>query len=211
MDNILAVHYEKLGKRVVDALNTHRFQAQYVSNKEEALAAALGMIDEGATIGMGGSVTLAEIGIKAALTERGNEIFDHQGLPAAAARIVRCKEITADVFLASSNAVTLNGELVNVDGAGNRVAALTFGPKKIIVIMGANKIVKDEAEGRLRIGMLAAPMNVDRLKKDTPCAKIGYCVDCNSPARICAVTSVMHRAPMGSDFHIIIVGESLGY
>lgn len=211
MNELLKHHYELLGRKVEDALNNKRFRANFVETKEEALALALSLIPEKATIGMGGSATLAEIGIKEALELRGNEVFNHQGLAPEEAKIMRLKELCADVFLSGTNAVTLSGELINVDGVGNRVAAMCFGPARVIVIVGANKIVKDEEEGRRRIKMLAAPLNVDRLQVGTPCLKTGVCMDCNSPQRICAVTTIMHTAPMRSDFHIIIVGESLGF
>ena len=154
---------------------------------------------------------MEELSIGKLLQELGNTIFNHQGLPPAEAYNVRRKQLTSDVFIASSNAVTLDGEIVNMDGSGNRVAALSFGPKRVIVIMGANKIVKDEVEARRRIAMTAAPMNADRLNRKTPCVITGVCANCNSPERICSITSIMHKAPSTSDFHVIIVGEALGY
>ena len=211
MTDLLKNHYEKQGKKVVDALNLKRFHAQYVSTKEEAVSAILSLINKKDTIGMGGSVTLEELKIKEELEKRGNMIFNHQGLAPEKAKMVRRQELTADVFIASSNAVTLEGEILNVDGVGNRVASLMFGPERQIVVMGCNKIVKDLEAARQRVGMVAAPMNADRLNKNTPCAKTGYCVDCKSPERICAMTAIWHTAPMGSDFYVIMVGESLGF
>ncbi len=211
MNNIVKHHYELIGKKVIEALNKNGFKAEYVDTKEEAVETILELINSQDTVGMGGSATLDELCIMEALRKLGNTIFNHQGLPPAEAYAVRRQELTADVFLASSNAVTMDGEIINVDGTGNRVAALAFGPKKVVVVMGANKIVKDEADGRRRICMTAAPMNADRLKRKTPCVVTGMCADCSSPERICSLTTIMHRAPSVSDFHVIIVGEDLGY
>ena len=211
MNSMLKHHYELTGKKVVEALNKNRFKAEYADTKAEAVEAILKLINPQDTVGMGGSITLDELSIGKLLQELGNTIFNHQGLPPAEACNVRRKQLTSDVFLASSNAVTLDGEIVNMDGSGNRVAALSFGPKRVIVIMGANKIVKDEADARRRIAMIAAPMNADRLNRKTPCVITGVCANCNSPERICSITSIMHKAPSTSDFHVIIVGEALGY
>jgi len=211
MNSMLKHHYELTGKKVVEALNKNRFKAEYADTKAEAVEAILKLINPQDTVGMGGSITLDELSIGKLLQELGNTIFNHQGLPPAEAYSVRRKQLTSDVFIASSNAVTLDGEIVNMDGSGNRVAALSFGPKRVIVIMGANKIVKDELDARRRIAMTAAPMNADRLNRKTPCVITGVCANCNSPERICSITSIIHKAPSTSDFHVIIVGESLGY
>lgn len=211
MENVYKDRMDKVGKRAVTALNANGFHAQYLNNKEEALAAALALITPEATVGMGGSMTVAAVGLKKALEAKGNIIYDHQGVPGEAGWELRRKELTCDVFLTSSNAVTLEGELINVDGFGNRVAAMTFGPKRIVMLVGANKIVKDEAAGRERIRMLAAPLNMARLNRKTPCAVTGTCANCSSPDRACNATVVLHKAPSGADFHIIVIGESLGY
>lgn len=203
--------YAKLGEKVVAALNGKRFQAQYVATREEALAAVMALIPPEASVGMGGSETLKEIGVMEALAKQGNMVFNHQGLSPEEAKKVRKQEMTADVFLAGTNALTLDGQLINTDGVGNRVAALTFGPDRVIVVVGANKIVRDEAEGRERIKMIAAPVNAIRLHTATPCAQTGYCMECNAPGKICNITVVTHAAPRGSDFHVIVVGETLGF
>ncbi|HIU64005.1 MAG TPA: lactate utilization protein [Candidatus Avacidaminococcus intestinavium] len=211
MSSILERHYELIGRKAVDALRKNRFKAEFVKSSDEAIAAAMSLITKEDSIGLGGSMTVEGLGLEKLLSAQGNLLYNHQGLPPEEAYLVRRKQLTADVFLCSSNAVTLTGELINVDGAGNRVAAMTFGPKRVVVIVGANKIVKDEEDGRRRIKMTAAPMNTDRLKRKTPCVSIGYCVECDSPERICSLTSILHKAPMGSDFHVIVVGEALGY
>lgn len=211
MEKLQQDHFEKIGRLAVKALAANGFQAQFVATKEAALQATLALIDAKATVGFGGSMTTKAIGVQAALEKRGNTVYNHQGLPKEEALQVRRQELTADVLLSSSNAITLQGELINVDGSGNRVAAMIFGPQRVIVIAGANKIVKDEAAGRQRIQMVAAPMNTARLHCQTPCATTGVCVDCHIPARICNVTTIIHRPPSAVDFHVIIVGEELGY
>lgn len=119
--------------------------------------------------------------------------------------------MASDLFLSSANAVTLNGELVNIDGIGNRVNSTTFGPGKVILVAGYNKIVEDVQEGIKRIKNVAAPLNARRLNIDVPCAKVGKCVDCNSPNRICRVLVILERKPSLTDIFVILVGEELGY
>ncbi|MDD3396874.1 MAG: lactate utilization protein [Acidaminococcaceae bacterium] len=209
--DLLHDHYAKQGEKLVETLNKRMFQAQYVSTKEEALAAVLALVGDKDTVGMGGSRTLEEIKVKEALLASGHMVYNHQGLSAAEAHEVRRQEMLADVFLASSNAITLDGQLINVDGTGNRVAAMIFGPKRVILVIGANKIVRDEAAGRERIKMLAAPMNTARLGRKTPCALTGTCMNCGAATSICRATSIIHYPLSGSDFHIILVGETLGF
>ena len=124
MSEIGKKHFAALGQQVVQALNAKRFMAQFAATKEEAFQAVLALIKDTDTVGMGGSTTMEELLLKEELEKRGNVVYNHQGLPSEEARIVRCKELTADVFLASTNAVTLAGELINVDGSGSRVAAM---------------------------------------------------------------------------------------
>lgn len=204
-------YYELIGKKTVDALNNHNFKAYYASDISAVIAKLMALIPDGASVGLGGSVTLSEIRIKRLLIERGLEIYTHTKLSPEKALIARRKQLTADVFVASANAVTLKGEIVNTDATGNRVASMTFGPKRVVLIVGANKIVRDETEARARIKLFSAPVNAAALKKKTPCAVSGICVDCNSLERICCVTAVLHRAPVGSDFHVIVAGQNLGF
>ncbi len=211
MDTVLKEQYSKLGPKAVDALNKNGFQAQYVDNKEEAVAAALKLIEAGATIGMGGSMTVKALGLKEVLEKAGHVIYDHQGKPGEEGVKLRHQELGSDVFLTSSNAVTMEGELVNVDGTGNRLAAMIYGPKRIVMLVGANKIVRDEAAGRERIRMVAAPLNTLRLKRPTPCTVTGMCMNCKGTTRICNATLVLHRPLSEADFHVIIIGEALGY
>jgi hypothetical protein len=147
------------------------------------------------------------------LEAQGHTIFDHwkPGLAKEKVLEIRRAQATSDLFLASVNAITLNGELINIDGFGNRVNATIFGPGKVILVAGYNKLVEDVQEGIKRIKDVAAPINAKRLNIDVPCAKVGKCVDCNSPNRICRVVVIHERRPSMTDMLIILVGEELGF
>jgi hypothetical protein len=162
---------------------------------------------------VGGSLTIRGLGILEKLEAEGYTIYDHwkPGLSKENILEIRKSQMTSTLFLSSSNAVTLNGELVNIDGIGNRVNSINFGPGKVVLIVGYNKIVEDVQEAIKRIKNVAAPLNAKRLNMDVPCAKVGKCVDCNSPNRICRVIVIHERKPSLTDLHIILVGEELGY
>lgn len=209
-----ALHQKRLqqmGQRVIEVLNKKGFKAQYAPTKDEALEAALALFTPEASVGLGGSVTVMQLGLKDKMLSRGNKVYDHQGVKGEEKRKVCLAEIGADVFMCSANALTLEGEIVNVDGAGNRLAALCYGPRKIIMLVGANKIVRNEAAARERIKMVAAPLNTARLQCKTPCTSTGMCMECSAPGRICNGTLILTRPMMGAEFHIIVIGESLGF
>ncbi|MCL6477160.1 MAG: lactate utilization protein [Peptococcaceae bacterium] len=206
--------YEERAKKVVAALNKNLFEALYAPGREQAVEEILKRIPAGATVGAGGSVTLREINILEILKKRGHTVYDHwqQGLDPAEVDEIRRRQLTSDVFLSSSNAVTSEGHLVNIDGAGNRVASMVFGPKKVIVVVGINKIVRDREAAIVRIKNEAAPKNFYRMNLPTPCAKTTFCTDCSPPARFCRVTAVTEVKPGGiPEFVVIIVGENLGF
>ncbi|MDD4601955.1 hypothetical protein SDC9_09161 [bioreactor metagenome] len=213
MSQFIAWHNETLGNKVVKALEKNNFTAAYFPKRDDAVKHILDMIPNTAAVGVGGSWTVQELGLVSELESRGNTVFDHNkpGLSRDEVLALRHKQLSSDVFLTSTNAITLDGKLVNVDGAGNRVAAMIFGPKKTIVIVGANKIVKDTAEGEERIKLYAAPINNKRLGNNNPCTVTGECMDCQAPSRICNVTTIMHKKPFVSDIHIVIIGEKLGF
>ena len=193
MEDFVAWGYEQRLSRTADALRAKGFEVHILPDRERAKQRLLEMIDPGESIGAGGSVTLKQVGIVEALADRGNPLFDHwkEGLSPDERLELRRKQLNADVFLASTNALTERGELINIDGVGNRVAALTFGPRRVIVVAGTNKLVKDVDEGMERIRGFAAPVNARRLGRDLPCARLGYCVDCQLPERICRVVSIV--------------------
>jgi hypothetical protein len=206
-------HNETLGMSACAALRKNGFEAQYVATGAEALELIAGFVNPGMKVGLGGSMSLKAIGAPEKVRTLGAEILDHNapGLDEERKLELRRAQLTCDLFLSSSNAVTLEGDIVNVDGGGNRVAALTFGPKKTVVVVGTNKIVRDLDEAFDRIETTASPMNNKRLDRPNPCVKAGTCQDCQGETRICRVYQVLHRRPLYSDFTVIVVGEQLGY
>jgi hypothetical protein len=200
-------------EKAAQALRKHGFNVTIVNTNEEAKSVVLEMIPTSARVGIPGTMTIRELGLLGALESRGNPVIEHwvPGLTNEQDVAVRVQELTADVLLTSSNAVTLDGCLVNTDGCGNRVAAMIFGPRRVIVVAGANKIVKDVPAAVSRIKNVVAPMNAHRLSSKVPCATSGICVDCDAPARICNVTTILERRPSRTQFDIILVAEHLGF
>ena len=213
MEALTKWHNDALGKRAAAALGKNRFAAVYFSDRESAVAHVLSLVAEGSSVGIGGSKTEKTLGISDKLKAKGCTIFDHNGPGVSKEEkpAIRHKQLASDVFVSSSNAVTLTGELVNVDATGNRVAAMIFGPKRVIVIVGTNKIVRNLEDADKRIRMTAAPLNNKRLERGNPCLQTGECVDCHSATRICNVTTIMRRPPSETDVHVVIIGEELGY
>lgn len=223
--------YEKLASKAVENFNKRGINAQYAATKEEALSMVMGMIPGGATVGTADSVTLLQVGVISALRKRGqNEIFnplirDEEGNLVVGEverdELMR-KALLTDVFVIGTNAVTLDGKLVNTDAYGNRVAAMLFGPRKVVIVVGANKIVKDVDDAIKRIREVCAPQNVIRHGTkhhsvgllELPCAKTGLCTDCNHPRRLCRYTTIIEgvysRATATGRINVILVGERLG-
>ncbi len=213
MNSVERWHAEALCKTACDALMKNGFNAQYVATGAEALSYIESVAKAGGSVGIGGSTTIRELGTIERLEAMGAKVLDHSraGISPEEKMDVMRAQLTSDLFLSSSNAITLKGELFNIDGVGNRVAALTFGPKKTVVVAGYNKIVRDLDEARARCESLASPMNCKRLDVPTPCVKTGICMDCSAERRICRIYSVLGRKPSRSDFTVILVGERLGY
>ena len=204
---------EALGKRAVEALKKNGFQAEYFGDPQGAVAYVAGLVPHGASVGIGGSRTERELGLTEHFTRKGCTILDHglDGMAPEERNAIRYKQLTADVFISSSNAITLKGELVNRDAFGNRVAAMMFGPKKVVVIAGANKIVSNLEEAEERIKKYAAPMNNKRYETPNPCVQLGECVDCNNPTRICKITTIISRRPPLTEMHVVIIGGTFGF
>ncbi|MBC7091886.1 MAG: lactate utilization protein [Nitrososphaeria archaeon] len=198
----------ELALKAVESLKRNGFSAYYFKGRSEAVEKILGLVPEKAVVGVGGSITVRELGLPEILSKRGHEVILHNSPDTFENRR---KTLVADVFLSSVNAVTLDGKLVCLDGVGNRVAALAFGPKKTIVVAGVNKLVRGLDEALWRVKNVAAPMNVKRLNRKAPCALNGLCVDCDSSERLCRAILILEKAPARSDFHVILVGESLGF
>ena len=216
LDNVLKTAKikagEVIGRTLVSELLIKKYSACYVNTKEEALTEVLKIIPENVSVGIPGSVTIREIGAMEALKERGCTIYQHWDptLTAEQRTEILQKENLSDYFLTSANAVTTDGIIVNIDGNGNRVSGMAWGKNELIFVIGINKIAVslDAAISRARS---ATPPNVLRLNGDTPCIKTGYCVNCDSPNRVCRVMLVLERPAFGRKTHVIIVGEELGY
>jgi len=200
--------------KVIESLKKNEMEAVYFPTVVEAKEEVLRRIPSGANVGIGGSVTLREMGILEALEKRGHEVYDHwkEGLSKERRQEVGKKQQRADFFLTSTNALTLDGKLINVDATGNRVTSMIFGPERVLVIAGGNKIVKNLNEGLARLKKVAAPRNCQRRKDPTPCAQDLVCHNCDTPARLCRVTTIIERRPWGiKEFAVLLVGEELGY
>lgn len=213
MDPLKEWWIEEKAKKAIEKLEAHDFKALYVKSKTDAAEEIWKYITPGTKVGVGGSVTIRELGILERLEAHGNVLYNHwkPGLSKEEVLEARKAQMTSDIFLSSTNAVTLNGELVNIDGIGNRVNASVFGPGKVILVAGYNKIVEDVPEAINRIKNVAAPINARRLNIDVPCARVGKCVDCNSPNRICRAVVIHERRPSLTDMLVILVGEELGF
>jgi L-lactate utilization protein LutB len=200
-------------KRAEKNLIKNGFKVKIFDSEEEAKDYLLKTISKGEEIGVGGSKTLRGINIVQALKERGNRVYDHweAGLSPEEILEIRRKQLLCDVFLTSSNAVTEKGEIVNREGVGNRINAMTFGPKRVFIVVGKNKIVKDIDSAIDRIKKISAPMRNKSLNTKNPCVKKGECMDCNLPTRICRVTHIIHRCPSNSDITVVIIKKDLGY
>jgi len=205
--------WEKQGEKCVEALKDHGFDAHFVQTVQEARDLILSMVSGYETFGFGGSHTTRSLGLTEILKAKGKTLFDHWegNLFGEENRKIRLAQGRSDCFICSANAISATGEIVNVDAVGNRVAAMTFGPKKVIIVAGMNKVRPDLGSALERIKEVAGPMRAKSLNLDTPCAKTGVCSDCNAPKRICEVTTILHRKPWMTDISVILVNESLGY
>jgi hypothetical protein len=206
-------------QELIKRLGENNISAFYVKNSREAFEKVMSMIPEGSLVGFGDSLTLKQIGVLEAL-EKGNYTFLNPWKPGITVEEnIRLKKraLTSDVFLTGTNALTLDGKIVNVDGHGNRVAAMLFGPGKVIIVAGVNKIVDNLEEALKKIREKTAPLNVKRhpeFEPMPPCGITGVCSDCSSPWRICNKTVIIEREYNNSKYKpiitVIIVGEELG-
>ena len=204
---------------LIERLAGNNIPAFYVENRNEALAKVMSMIPQGSVVGLGDSVTLKQIGVIDAL-ENGDYVFLNPWKPGISFEKnieLKRRALTSDVFVTGTNALTLDGKIVNVDALGNRVAAMLFGPKKVIIVVGINKIVENVEEALDRIRDTAAPLNVKRHPEFDPapqCGETGVCDDCSSPWRICNKTVIIERQYDNDKYRpvitVIIVGKELG-
>lgn len=202
---------EKAAKTVIKNLKARHFDAYYCATKEEAKDLVLSLIPQSDTVGWGGSMTIDALGIKDALRERGQTLFDRDNAAPEERMELFKKSLTANTFLTGTNAITENGELINVDGTGNRVAAIAFGPDSVIVVTGMNKLTKTVMDGAARARNYAAPVNAMRFGNPTPCVETGCCADCISEKSICNVIVRTRMSKPAGRIKVVLVGESLGF
>ncbi len=205
-------YYAKRGAVLVNHLKSRHFDAYYCDNKEEALQKALSLIPEGDTVGWGGSMTCQEMGLMDAVRGGNFRPIDRDACktPEEREEAMR-KALVADTFLTSANAISMDGQMVNIDGNGNRVAAIVYGPRQVIVVAGMNK-VEDTLEAAInRARTVAAPMNQQRFGLPNPCGATGKCGDCKSETCICNhILVTRHCRPVGK-IKFVLVGEDLGF
>lgn len=205
-------YYENAAGTIIQNLEKRQMKGYYCPDSESAVKKILELLPDGASIGWGGSMTLSETGIMDAICNGDYVIYNRdQAKTKEEQRQVYCQICGCDYYFMSTNAITLNGELINVDGRGNRVAFLCYGPEHVIVVTGMNKVVSDVDEGIKRTRNIAAPPNTVRLNRNTPCAVTGRCADCLSPDSICSQTVITRRSGVPGRITVILVGEELGY
>ncbi len=213
MDNNTLWYMEKRIDRTIKNLNRRNMDGFFVKDKNELITLLKKLIDDNSTVGVGDSMTLFETEVIDFL-RKGNYVFldkYRDGITSEEKRGIYLKNFSANTFMCSTNALTEDGELYNIDGNGSRVAPMLYGPKQVILVSGINKIVKDLEEAEKRVRNYAAPIDAKRLNKDTPCTTLGYCVDCKSPNRICNDFTIIRGQFIKNRIKVIIVGEQLGY
>jgi L-lactate utilization protein LutC len=205
---------ERVAQHLIKTLTKRRMEATFAQTAEQAKREVIDMIPEGASVYRCGSTSLAQMGLWEGLQQRPEvEVIDpfRPELKPDGAMAMRIKGMTADFLITSSNAITLDGKIVNLDATGNRVAAICFGPKKVILVVGMNKVVPDLDAALKRVKHYVAPVNAMRLKLKTPCVETGHCNDCDSPDRICNMWSIIEGHRLNNRIHVKLVGEDLGY
>lgn len=199
-------------QKTIEALEANNIECILVENKGAALEKALELIPEGSEVGLGGSITVEEIGLLEKLRTGNYTLYDQyeEGIDMVENIARRKKGMMAQFFVTGTNAITADGQLVNVDGMGNRVAAQIFGPDKVILVVGTNKIVEDVHAAFKRLEEIA-PVNAKRVGIQTPCYDTGECIDCDSPMRICNMYSIIRRMMFPGRVTMILVDEKLGF
>jgi hypothetical protein len=214
MDEHQVVWNEKVADKVIKNLEKRRMAASYAATSAEAKDEVLEMIPQGASVFRCGSMTAGNMGLWEAIAELPGvnlidpyrpELSREEGLE------LRRQGMIADVMVAGTNAITLDGRLVNLDGMGNRVAAMAFGPKKVILVVGMNKVAPDLDTAIARVKHYAAPVNNIRYSLKNPCVETGLCSDCRTPQRICNIWSTIEGQMIEGRIHVKLVGEYLGY
>lgn len=207
------IFYEKRGAQLVKNLQSRHFDAYYCATKEEALAKALELIPEGSTVGWGGTMTASAMGLQDAIRSGNYKALDRDACATMEEREKVQRDIFfADAFITGANGLSLDGQMVNIDGTGNRVAPIIYGPQSVIVVAGMNKVEDTLADAMTRARTIAAPMNKQRFEAlQTPCAVTGSCADCKSPQSICNQIVITRNCRPAGRIKFIIIGEDLGF
>ncbi len=209
MDANIVKRNEILAQKVIKGLASRNMSGCYAKDKEEALNIALSLIPEGSTVTMGGGMSVHEIGLVKALKEGNYNFIDRDAAEDRRAAMLAAYD--ADVYLASCNALTDDGILVNIDGNANRVSAIAYGPKKVVFIVGMNKVCSDIDHAMKRARNVAAPINNQRFGGNNPCVKTGACANCKSPDTICCEFLITRYSRHKDRIHIILVNDSFGF
>ncbi|MBR3328577.1 MAG: lactate utilization protein [Atopobiaceae bacterium] len=201
---------ELLAQKVIKGLKSRNMEGYYAASREEALSVALGLIEAGSTVTMGGGESVHAIGLPTALKESPDyEFIDRDAYEDKRAAMLAAYD--ADVFLSSANAITEDGIMVNIDGNANRVSAIAQGPKKVVFIVGMNKVCDDLDGAMKRARNVAAPINTQRFGLNTPCSKTGSCMDCKSPDTICCQFLITRYSRHAGRIHVVLVNDHLGF
>lgn len=205
-------YYSLTAHKTVEALKRRKMEGYFCETKEDALKKVLELMPEGSSVAWGGSQTLIQAGILHAVKSGSYRAIDRDSAPNPVEK-AKCEleAFSADYYLMSTNAITFSGTLINIDGFGNRLAALMYGPKNVIIVAGANKLVPNEEAGMLRARNLAAPMNTIRIGLGAPCVSAGLCHNCNHDECACSHILTTRMSRQKNRIKVILVGESLGF
>lgn len=209
----LEIRNNLLGEKLVKNLKRRNIEAHYCATSQEAVSKVMDLIADGSSVTWGGSMTVRDMGIPQALKERGTlEVLDRDTVSDPAQKQqMYLRAFSADVFLSSANAISEDGVIVNIDGNGNRVAAISWGPKKVIFIIGLNKVAPTVEAAIARARSTASPINSQRFDFKTPCRVDGMCHNCNSPESICSYIHLLRNSRTQGRHIVVLVGEDLGY
>ncbi|MDR1800229.1 MAG: lactate utilization protein [Lachnospiraceae bacterium] len=212
MDKNRAKRNRQLGEQIIKSLKQRNMEGYYAETKEEALKIALDIIPKGASCAWGGAKSVAEIGLKDAVLEGDYKAYNREAAPnPQEKRAIELTSFDVDFFLTGTNALSMDGEMVNIDGFGNRVAAIAYGPRNVLVIAGMNKVVKTLEDAWKRARNEAAPINSQRFELSTPCNKTGMCYDCKSADTICCQFLVTRFSKVPNRIKVILVNDNLGF
>ncbi|WP_252229017.1 lactate utilization protein [Clostridium sp. ZBS15] len=213
MDNNVLWYLEQQIQRTVNNLRKRNIAGFFVKDDVELKGLLKELIDENSVVGVGDSMSLFETGTIDFLRKGNYTFLDkyREGITSEEKKQIYIQNFSSDTFMCSTNALTEDGELYNIDGNGSRVAPMIYGPKQVILVTGINKIVKNIEEAEKRVRSYAAPIDAKRLGKNTPCTTLGYCVDCKSPNRICNDFTIIRGQFIKDRIKVIIVGKQLGY